>query len=75
MMWHKLADAGDAYNEFNEYLRKNGIFISEEIKNLFAELKALCWTHLSSVGFRCNTETNHSDSKKGRSCIPEGRGF
>ena len=41
MMWHKLADAGDAYNEFNEYFRKNGIFVSDEIKNLFTELKVL----------------------------------
>jgi hypothetical protein len=41
MMWHKLNDAGQAYDNFREYIHKNGIFISAVIKNRFMEIEDL----------------------------------
>jgi hypothetical protein len=39
MAWHILQDAGGAYNDFRDYFHKNGIFISESIKDKFSEIE------------------------------------
>jgi hypothetical protein len=39
--WHRAREAGALYREFFIYLRKNGIFIREEIKSKFTELSDL----------------------------------
>jgi hypothetical protein len=36
--WHKAVEAGNTYREFYTYLRKNGIFVREEIRSKFEAL-------------------------------------
>jgi hypothetical protein len=57
LQWKRKNVAKDEYYKFNDYLRKNGIFIREEMKSKFAALGDLI--HMALVEHELNLENPH----------------
>jgi hypothetical protein len=78
LQWKRKNVAKDEYYKFNDYLRKNGIFIHEEMKSKFAALNGLI--HMALIEHELNLENPHHPqsrehsirlSKEGESALSE----
>ena len=56
IFWHRLHEAKRKYSESHDYIIKNRIFLSDDLKKLFTEADDLLWEALieKEIGKECN---------------------
>ncbi len=62
LQWKQKNTARDEYYKFHDYLRKNGIFIRQEMKSKFAELSELI--HMAFIEHEINLENPHHQTSR-----------
>ncbi len=62
LQWKRKNVARDEYYKFHDYLRKNGIFIRQEMKSKFAELSELI--HMALIEHEMNLENPHHQTSR-----------